>query len=73
MGPGDLVARRELAADHQANWPLLLDPDNSAWRAYGGQLLPITFYVDRQGIIRSVSFGAPPADVLERQLALPWE
>jgi len=62
-------AARDFAAGYDARWPLLLDPDNSAWRAYGGVFLPITYYVDRQGIVRAVSYGPPPPDVLEDQIA----
>jgi cytochrome c biogenesis protein CcmG, thiol:disulfide interchange protein DsbE len=59
---------RQFAADHDGNWPMVLDRDEVAWRAYGGQLLPITFFVDRQGIVRSVSFGPPPPPVMEQHL-----
>jgi hypothetical protein len=31
--------------------------------------LPITYYVDRQGVVRAVSYGPPPPDVLEEQIA----
>lgn len=62
------AAAQAFADSYLADWPLLLDPANSAWNAYGGQLVPVTFYIDRQGIVRAVSFGPPPADVLARQL-----
>ncbi|MDP8904369.1 MAG: TlpA family protein disulfide reductase [Chloroflexota bacterium] len=63
------AAARRFAQAHGAQWPLLLDPDNEAWRTYHGVLLPITYYVDRQGIVRAVSYGAPPEGTLEGQLA----
>ena len=62
-------AARAFAASHGADWPLLLDPDDVAWRAYGGLFLPITFYVDRLGIVRAVSQGPPPPSVFEDQIA----
>ena len=62
-------AARRFAADYDAEWPMALDPDDAAWNAYGGQLLPITFYIDREGIVRAVSFGPPPPTVMEQQLA----
>ncbi len=39
------------------------------WRAYYGALLPITYFVDRQGIVRAVSYGPPPTGVLDEQIA----
>jgi cytochrome c biogenesis protein CcmG/thiol:disulfide interchange protein DsbE len=63
------AAAQAFADSYLADWPLLLDPADSAWNAYRGVLVPITFYVDRAGVVRAVSFGPPPADVLEEQLA----
>lgn len=62
-------AAAAFAAGYGADWPMLLDPDDAAWRAYGGQLMPVTFYIDREGIVRAVSFGPPPPDALDEQLA----
>lgn len=62
-------AARAFAESFGADWPLLLDPDDTAWHAYGGQLLPVTFFVDRAGVVRAVSFGPPPPAVLDEQLA----
>jgi cytochrome c biogenesis protein CcmG/thiol:disulfide interchange protein DsbE len=52
-----------------AAWPLLVDPDNEAWRDYQGAFLPLSYFIDRDGVVHSVSYGPPPADVLERQIA----
>ncbi len=57
------------AAQQGAQWPLLTDPSNDAWTAYKGALLPISYYVDRDGIIRAVSYGPPPSGALEDELA----
>jgi cytochrome c biogenesis protein CcmG, thiol:disulfide interchange protein DsbE len=65
----DPQAARQFADDHGGNWPMVLDPNEVAWQAYGGQLLPITFFVDRSGTIRSVNFGPPPPHVMEQHLA----
>ena len=62
-------AARAFAASYGADWPLLQDPDDAAWTDYGGVFLPITFYVDRGGIVRAVSYGPPPTGVLEEQIA----
>ena len=62
-------AAASFAAAHRADWPLLLDTEDRAWAAYGGVLLPITFFVDRDGIVRAVSYGPPPSGTLEEQIA----
>ena len=61
-------AAAEFARSYGATWPLLLDPDDVAWQAYRGSLVPITYYIDRTGIIRAVSFGAPPSGYLDDQI-----
>ena len=63
------AAAQAFADSYLADWPLLLDPTDQAWNAYGSLLVPMTFYVDRAGVVRAVSFGPPPPDVLEEQLA----
>ena len=62
-------AAKAFADGKGAHWPLLSDPDNAAWQAYDGSLLPISYYVDRQGIIRAVSYGPPPSGALNEELA----
>jgi cytochrome c biogenesis protein CcmG/thiol:disulfide interchange protein DsbE len=61
-------AAAEFAAARDARWPLLQDPDDAAYTAYGVVGLPTTFYVDRGGIVRAASFGPPPSGVLDDQL-----
>ena len=31
--------------------------------------MPTSYYIDREGIVRAVSYGPPPAGTLEEQLA----
>jgi cytochrome c biogenesis protein CcmG/thiol:disulfide interchange protein DsbE len=62
-------AALSFAQAYGATWPLLADPDDAAWRGYLGTLVPITYYVDRHGVIRAVSYGPPPSGTLEEQLA----
>lgn len=57
------------AAEHDGNWPLLDDPDDVAAKAYGVGALPATFYIDREGVVRAVSYGPPPEDILALYLA----
>jgi cytochrome c biogenesis protein CcmG/thiol:disulfide interchange protein DsbE len=62
-------AAQAFAAHQGAAWPLLSDPDDTAWQAYRGALLPISYYIDRDGIIRAVSYGPPSSGTLDDLLA----
>ena len=64
-----LEAARGFARAQRASWPLLTDPQDAAWNAYGGTGLPTSFFIDRTGVVRAVSYGPPPPDVLAQQLA----
>ena len=64
-----LAEARAFAQAQQAGWPMLDDAEDVAWKSYQAQALPTTFYVDREGIVREVSFGPPPSRVLDEQLA----
>ena len=61
------AARRFFAAQ-KGEWPALADPGGAVARAYGVLALPITYYVDREGVVRWVSYGPPPPDAFEEQL-----
>jgi cytochrome c biogenesis protein CcmG, thiol:disulfide interchange protein DsbE len=65
----DVASAQSFAADHSATWLLLSDPYNAAWQAYLGGLVPTTYYIDRQGIVRAVSYGPPSSGSLDEQLA----
>ncbi len=52
-----------------SEWPALLDPDDRVWTAYGGLGLPTSFFIDREGIVRAVSFGPPLSGTLDDLLA----
>jgi len=56
-------------ASEGAAWPMLLDPQHVASAAYGVQAVPESFYIDGAGIVRSLSFGPPPATGLDSLLA----
>jgi cytochrome c biogenesis protein CcmG/thiol:disulfide interchange protein DsbE len=51
-----------------ATWPALTDPDRAVARAYAVLGVPTSYYVDRAGIVRAVSYGPPPPTVFEEQL-----
>jgi len=52
-----------------SEWPALLDADDAVWTAYAGLGLPTTFFIDREGVIRAISFGPPLSGTLDDQLA----
>lgn len=60
---------RAFAADQNATWPVLLDPDDVAWSDYLGIGLPTSFYVDADGIVRAFSVGPFTETGLAAQLA----
>jgi cytochrome c biogenesis protein CcmG/thiol:disulfide interchange protein DsbE len=64
-----VAAAQQFAQDEGANWKLAFDADDTAWRAFGGALMPTSYYIDREGMVRAVSYGPPPAGTLEEQLA----
>ncbi|MCC7361526.1 MAG: redoxin domain-containing protein [Anaerolineales bacterium] len=50
---------QSFAASLSLTLPILLDPAGEVTRGYLVRGLPSTFFIDRQGIIRSVVFGGP--------------
>jgi cytochrome c biogenesis protein CcmG/thiol:disulfide interchange protein DsbE len=57
------------AATYNAEWPLLDDTDDVAWNAYHGFGVPVSYFIDRAGIVRAVSYGPPPSASLDSLLA----
>jgi cytochrome c biogenesis protein CcmG/thiol:disulfide interchange protein DsbE len=57
-------AARGFAEAQGATWPMLLDPDESAYRALIGLGVPQTYFVDAEGIVRWVNLGPFTADGL---------
>lgn len=48
-----------------ATWPMLLDPGKAAATAYGVLLVPESFYIDTTGVVRTLSYGPPPASGID--------
>lgn len=59
----------DFAQSYGATWPLALDPANAAWNAFNGAFVPVSYYIDRDGIVRTVSYGPPPSGFLDDQIA----
>jgi cytochrome c biogenesis protein CcmG/thiol:disulfide interchange protein DsbE len=52
----------------RVDWPALVDPGGQVAAQWGVVGLPITYFVDREGLVRGVSYGPPPPDALETLL-----
>jgi cytochrome c biogenesis protein CcmG/thiol:disulfide interchange protein DsbE len=57
------------AATFNAQWPLLVDAGETAWTAYHGAFVPVSYFIDRAGIVRAVSYGPPPQDNIDAVIA----
>jgi peroxiredoxin len=57
-------AAASFAQEFGLTFPILLDRDGSVSRRYQLQALPTTYFVDRQGLIRSVVPGGPMSETL---------
>ena len=60
---------QSFASSYGANWPLVQDPGDSAYNAYHNIGVPVSYYIDRQGIVRAVSYGPPPSGFLDDQIS----
>jgi cytochrome c biogenesis protein CcmG, thiol:disulfide interchange protein DsbE len=49
-------------------YPVLLDPDGATARAYGVRALPVTYLLDRYGVVRGKIVGEATPDVFEQQI-----
>lgn len=60
----------DFATQYGATWPLVLDPGDATYEAYdGGVGVPISYYIDRDGVVRAVSYGPPPSGFLDQQIS----
>jgi len=57
---GGIKDVKPFAANRKLTYTLLLDPKGAVKRKYGVRLIPATFIIDRQGIVRSVHIGFVP-------------
>jgi cytochrome c biogenesis protein CcmG, thiol:disulfide interchange protein DsbE len=53
---------RQFVTEYGATWPTVVDPDGDLKRAYRVVGRPFTWFVDRDGIIRSRQIGGPMTD-----------
>lgn len=60
---------RDFVARYGGTWPTVLDPDKAIKTAYRVAARPQTYFIDVQGIIRSIQVGELTDADFERQLA----
>jgi cytochrome c biogenesis protein CcmG, thiol:disulfide interchange protein DsbE len=58
----------DFARAYNATWPLVLDPNDSVYNAYRGFSVPTSYYIDKSGVVRAVSLGAPPPAYLDDEI-----
>jgi cytochrome c biogenesis protein CcmG/thiol:disulfide interchange protein DsbE len=61
---------REFAAQYGGTWQTVIDPNGSIKRAYRVLARPQSYFVDRDGILRSIQIGYLTDADFERQFAL---
>jgi cytochrome c biogenesis protein CcmG/thiol:disulfide interchange protein DsbE len=60
---------REFVAEFGATWPTVIDPEERFARAYRVIARPQTYFIDGEGILRSVQIGWVREDAFDRQYA----
>ena len=55
-------------AEIGVSFPLISDPDGDVSLAYGARNLPTSVFIDRTGVVRSISIGILSAEALALQL-----
>jgi cytochrome c biogenesis protein CcmG/thiol:disulfide interchange protein DsbE len=60
---------RDFVAQYGATWPTVVDPDKTIKTAYRIAARPQTYFIDGQGIIRSIQVGELTDADFERQVA----
>jgi len=58
---------KDFIADYGATWPNLLDPDKALKAAYRVAGRPQTYFIDKDGVIRSIQIGELTDKDFERQ------
>jgi cytochrome c biogenesis protein CcmG/thiol:disulfide interchange protein DsbE len=60
---------RAFVAQFGATWPTVIDPDQQFARAYRVVGRPQTYFIDADGILRSIQIGEVRKDAFDRQYA----
>jgi len=62
-------AARAFLKQLNLNLPVVLDPDSAIQGKYGVRVLPVTFWVDAQGVLQGENLGAVDLKLIERTMA----
>ncbi len=61
---------RDYIAEYNATWPTVDDADRAIHDAYRVAARPQTYFIDRDGILRSVQVGTVTDELFERQFTM---
>jgi cytochrome c biogenesis protein CcmG/thiol:disulfide interchange protein DsbE len=61
---------RDFAAQYDASWPTVIDEDEALQQAYLVAARPQSYFVDRDGVLRSIQIGEVRAEDFDRQYEL---
>jgi len=61
---------RAFVAEMGASWPTVIDEDQAIRRSYSVFARPYSFFIDRDGVLRSIQIGEVQDAAFERQYAL---
>ena len=64
----DPGSARAYMAKAGATWPALVDPDGAVAAAYRVNGPPMSFFIDPQGVVRSIAYGPPPSGTIDDRI-----
>ena len=65
----DPEAARGFMAKTGATWPALVDANELAAVAYKVNVPPLSFFIDPEGLVRSIAYGPPPSGTIDDRIA----
>jgi cytochrome c biogenesis protein CcmG/thiol:disulfide interchange protein DsbE len=65
----DPASARAYMARAGATWPGLVDPDGAVAADYHVNGPPMSFFIDPQGVVRSIAYGPPPSGTIDDRIA----
>ena len=51
-----------------ARWPALVDEDGAVAAAYSVHVPPLSFFIDPDGVVRSIAYGPPPSGTIDDRI-----
>lgn len=61
---------RDFVAEFGATWPTVEDPDGVLKARYRAAARPVTYFIDREGVLRAIQIGELTDELFDRQYAL---